>query len=139
MQYKNSINAGRFMLFSFISFIIIIELIGSGKANILMWKSLLPQTEVETISFIVICAIFFTTCNWAFVYFLSLFTKNVLNQTDYVYVILCLIIFFAFIFRIFHSIEINKFNFFIVAAGIFSGYYIYKYWCYFKKRSDVKV
>lgn len=59
MQYKDSINIGGFMLFAFITIAIVVEIFRSGKANLIIWKSLLPKSETE------VAFIYHVHCNYS--------------------------------------------------------------------------
>lgn len=86
MQYKDSINIGGFMLFAFITIAIVVEIFRSGKANLIIWQSLLPKSETEVASFIMFIAIILNTFNWSVIYLISLLKKSILLCTDYIYI-----------------------------------------------------
>lgn len=134
MRYKESMKTSLFILFVFISGVILYEILRSGKTDTSVWQSLLPKGGKETFSFIVALVIILNTLNWCIVYFISLFQEKIWQRTDYPFLILSLALAIAVVIRLVSSGIVTDRFFLTLAAGVFSVYNIYQYWLGFKKK-----
>lgn len=136
MRYKESITTSRFVLFVFISIALVVQIVRSGKADIETWQNLLPKTGSEIVSFVFLATIVMNTFNWCVIYLVSLFKTNIFLCVDYPFLILSILMFIGVLVWLFIPSKGSGSPFFVLFAGVFSGYNIYQYWLFFKKRKQ---